>query len=72
MLSFYKKGDVSVYYEDVCDYGDDFFEDNEDDCEYDDFCVDNEDVLGGVVCEEHLNKSSIAGLRPFQNCRQVL
>ena len=49
-----------------------FFEDNEDDCEYDDFCVDNEDVLGGVVCEEHLNKSSIAGLRPFQNCRQVL
>ena len=40
--------------------------------EYDDFCVDNEDVLGGVVCEEHLNKSSIAGLRPFQNCRQVL
>ena len=36
------------------------------------FFEDNEDVWGCVVCEGHLNKSSIAGLRPFQNCRQVL
>ena len=47
------------------------------------FVVDNEDVYENdefvkiirifwVVCEEDLNKSSIAGLRPFQNCRQVL
>ena len=58
-IFFLDNGDVSVGYEGVCEYDDDYLLKKRGRT----FCV---------VCEEHLNKSSIAGLRPFQNCRQVL